>query len=862
MQKKVWFHVDMDGLGAIYEGRKKHFSLPRDDFFLSAVDNCLEFFNDQKITATFFVIARDLDDPLKLRSIKKVSACGHHIGCHGYNHAMLYSLDSKKKENEIRIAKKKIEDALSASCRGFRAPGYSLDFESLQIIRDSGFLYDSSVFPAYAFKKRLGIERLFTEPFLLFENGLFEIPLPYIFPGLPPFHPCYSFYLGGAYFSFCLNRFKQQNNYLTLLLHLTDFASKQKIKQSFDLNFYSNNFFSKQTKIGFLNKIVKRTKENFTPTTTEDFLKNWPASAPDLNPKTILGISATHETGACIVIDGKIACAINEERLSRKKLDTVYPPRRSIRQVIKISGVDPRDIDAVAISGLSWIELLPQMLESLKQDVFDYHAFNDYFPHFCRLAYRIFYFWRALRYGSVLQFLEKTYGIRPKIYYIEHHEAHASSAYRSGANNKALIITADGVGDEICITFSQGTGPTIRRMEKFYYPNSFGNFYTACTQMLGFKGGRHEGKITGLSGYGKPILELIAAIEKTLFLKGEFKLNKHYYDEGFIRGFKIKEVLEGQFHFESLDYRNYKPPLKKIIKGYRREDVAYAFQYILQREMIRLARRHYDAKNPHIVLAGGVFANVLLNMALSQAFNPQDIFIFPHMGDGGLNVGAALNVLGKMPEGLQDVYLGTEFSEDEIIQSLKNNPTITYTRPGDMVGTAAKALADRKIVARFDGRMEYGPRALGNRSILYHCADPTVNSWLNQRLKRTEFMPFAPICLYEDAQDYFMIKEGEKHACEFMTLVVNCSEKMKKICPAAVHVDGTARPQLIRRETNPGMYDILAAYKKLTGISCLINTSFNMHEEPIVHSPNDAITAFLQGGLDLLILGPYISRRA
>ena len=175
-------------------------------------------------------------------------------------------------------------------------------------------------------------------------------------------------------------------------------------------------------------------------------------------------------------------------------MDTVYPPYRSIRQAIKISGIDPKEIDAVAIGGLHWIEFLPRMLDNLKQDILDYHAFNDYIPHFCRVAYRLFYFWRALGYSSVLKFLKKEYGIQPKkVYYIEHHESHASSAYQTGTSDKAFIITADGVGDEICATFSLGIGPTIRRLGTLYYPNSFGNFYTACTQMLGFKGGRHEG---------------------------------------------------------------------------------------------------------------------------------------------------------------------------------------------------------------------------------------------------------------------------------------------------------------------------------------------------------------------------------
>ncbi len=520
----------------------------------------------------------------------------------------------------------------------------------------------------------------------------------------------------------------------------------------------------------------------------------------------------------------------------------------------------PKEIDAIAIAGLRWKDLIPQSVESLWRDGKDFHAWNDYFPHLCRVLYRLFYFWRATRYARVQRFLKKEYGVSPKVYYIEHHEAHAASVYRTGTTNTALIITADGVGDDVCLTFSRGQGSTIHRMETFFYPNSFGQFYTACTQILGFKAGRHEGKITGLSGYGKPNEELIRKVEQTLFVQQGFRLHKRYYSEGFIRPHLsyLKDFLQGGFSVISVEYRNYKKPLQRLVRDYSREEVAYAFQHLLEREMARLTRRHLDGGPVHLMLAGGVFANVKLNMALSQQFRPESIYIFPNMGDGGLCIGAALSIAGCLPDPVRDMYLGNEYSEGEIRSVLKKYPSLSYVTPDDMTHTVATALAEKKIVARFDGRMEFGPRALGNRSIFYQCADRSVNDWLNRQLKRTEFMPFAPIVIWEDAEEYFVIREGEKRPCEFMTLVVKCTDKMMRTCPAAVHVDETARPQLLRRETNPAVYDILTAYKKLTGISCLINTSFNIHEEPIVRSPEDAITAFQQSKLDFLVLGPFL----
>jgi len=162
------------------------------------------------------------------------------------------------------------------------------------------------------------------------------------------------------------------------------------------------------------------------------------------------------------------------------------------------------------------------------------------------------------------------------------------------------------------------------------------------------------------------------------------------------------------------------------------------------------------------------------------------------------------------------------------------------------------------VVARFDGRMEYGPRALGNRSIMYHAREPEVNQWLNKRLGRTEFMPFAPVTLYEAREKCYLNIKGAEHTAEFMTITFDCTDFMRDNCPAAVHVDGTARPQLIRREVNPGYYDIVKEYEKLSGIPSLINTSFNMHEEPIVNSPEEAVRAFIQGALDYLAIGPFL----
>ncbi len=236
------------------------------------------------------------------------------------------------------------------------------------------------------------------------------------------------------------------------------------------------------------------------------------------------------------------------------------------------------------------------------------------------------------------------------------------------------------------------------------------------------------------------------------------------------------------------------------------------------------------------------------------------------MSDVGQAFGAALrahhNELKRAggylrPFRLKDVYLGSSYTDAEIERALEDS-ALEYRRVDAIEAEIARLLADRRVVARFDGRMEYGPRALGNRSILFHAQDPKVNDWLNARLDRTEFMPFAPSVLMEDRAEYFLRTEGAEYTAEFMTITFDCTDKMKRLCPAVVHVDGTARPQFVTEAANPRYYRIIKEYKKITGISVILNTSFNMHEEPIVCSPDDAIRSFLRGHLDYLAIGNWL----
>jgi carbamoyltransferase len=294
----------------------------------------------------------------------------------------------------------------------------------------------------------------------------------------------------------------------------------------------------------------------------------------------------------------------------------------------------------------------------------------------------------------------------------------------------------------------------------------------------------------------------------------------------------------------------------------RREDVAAAYQYVL--EVIAADLTAYWIRETgvrDVVLAGGVAANVKMNQRIAELERVHRVFIHPNMGDGGTCVGAVLALLlkrdGQKSSAWETCYLGPEFTEEQM-QAAIAQAGFEANRSNSVATAMAKALASGKVVARFAGAMEYGPRALGNRSILCSATDPEINNWLNRRLGRTEFMPFAPVTLFEHCRERYLNIDKCIDSARFMTITCGCTSLMKRESPAAVHVDGTARPQIVRRQDNPDFHAILEEYFRLTGIPTLINTSFNMHEEPIVCSPEDALRAFAEAGLDYLFMGPFI----
>ena len=401
----------------------------------------------------------------------------------------------------------------------------------------------------------------------------------------------------------------------------------------------------------------------------------------------------------------------------------------------------------------------------------------------------------------------------------------------------------DGAGDHCCshvYSAEDGRFTKLCALDSF---DSIGNYYAYVTHICGFKAQKHEGKITGLAAFGEPIYADIL---------------RRFID---LRDGRI--VNTGQvFYWSAVDALR-----KALPDGYRDKDLAASIQQVLEDVCGGYARYWVERTGcGDVVLAGGVFANVKLNQRIHELDNVNSVFVHPGMGDEGLAVGAALALAAELQEQgngsletgrIADVYWGPSYSEKEMEGALRQ-AGITFQHHADIERQIAGLLAQGRVVARFDGRMEYGPRALGSRSILYQPTDPTVNDWLNKRLQRTEFMPFAPVTLADHADGSYLNMDGARYPARFMTITFDCTDWMKEHCPAVVHVDGTARPQIIDRETNPSYYGIIEEYRKLTGLPTIINTSFNIHEEPIVCTPADAIRAFQIGHLDYLAMGPFL----
>lgn len=571
----------------------------------------------------------------------------------------------------------------------------------------------------------------------------------------------------------------------------------------------------------------------------------------------VLGLGDHVDCGSALLEDGRVLAAINDERLVREKM-VFGVPRESIKAVLELAGVRPDQIDVVAVGTRNqhlvaeytdfrggWFGLKRDKSKKLLFDVGSRLArFHDYLPGLEAGYYLLRQPSYAKRRWALRGILRTEFGITAPVQFIDHHYCHATSAYYSSEfGPDATVVTIDGGGDGISAKAYDVTGGRFRELIGVGSYHSLGNMYSYVTELCGFKAGRHEGKVTGLSAHGQPIYEDV--LESML----------SYRDGKFVN---VGNIF---FHSALAELERRLPP------DFDRADLAASVQHYAERLSLEFTR-HWVARTGHsdVALAGGVFANVLINQKIHELPEIERCFIHPGMSDCGMSVGAALAAYhDREPRPplntrcLDDVYLGPAYSDAEIERAL-DKEDVDYRCPEDLEAEIARLLYQGAVVARFDGGMEYGPRALGNRSILYQPTDPSVNDWLNDALSRTEFMPFAPVTLEEETARSYNGVKGAERAARFMTITFDCTDWMRERCPGVVHIDGTARPQIIREQDNPKYYRIINEYRRLTGLSSVINTSFNLHEEPIVCSPADAIRAFKLGHLDYLAIGRFLAR--
>lgn len=585
----------------------------------------------------------------------------------------------------------------------------------------------------------------------------------------------------------------------------------------------------------------------------------------------ILGISAFyHDSAAALVRDGKIIAAAQEERFTRKKHDANFPVQ-AVRYCLAEAGLAPDQLDAVAFYDKP-INKFSRILET----------YMGVAPRGLRSFMMALPVWMKQKLWippEIETALEKAGIQMPReIFFPEHHESHAGSAFYPSPYESAAILTVDGVGEWATSTIGHGRGNQVEILSELRFPHSLGLLYSAFTYFAGFKVNSGEYKLMGLAPYGKPTyVKLIR--EKLLDLRadGSFRLNLDYF--GYLDGLtmtnnRFDELFGG-------------PPRKSESDLTDREmDIAASIQVVTEEIVLNMARHARKITGEkYLCMAGGVALNCVANGRLLREKIFDDIWIQPAAGDAGGALGCALVAWHQIKgqprtadprrDQMNGAYLGPEFSDDEIGEFLKaKGYPATKPAAADWAPAIAKLIAEENVIGLCQGRMEFGPRALGGRSIIGDARSAKMQSIMNLKIKyRESFRPFAPSCLEEKVSDYFeldrpspymlLVAQVRKERCIGLdgSELLAARERINQIrsdIPAITHVDYSARVQTVNRETSPRYYDIIKAFENLTGYGVIINTSFNVRGEPIVCTPEDAYRCFMRTEMDVLVLGSYI----
>lgn len=555
----------------------------------------------------------------------------------------------------------------------------------------------------------------------------------------------------------------------------------------------------------------------------------------------ILGLSCYyHDSAACLVKDGVPVAAAQEERFNREKNSSAFPIQ-SINYCIQESGLSFDDIDCIAFFEKPHLKFSRVIVDHLRSFPFSFGNFLTSMPQ-----------WLQDRLILPLV-LKRELLYEGDVYFFAHHLSHAASAFLVSPFEEAAFITADGVGEWATMTWGRGRGNNIETMKELRYPDSLGLIYTAVTAFLGFRANSGEGKTMGLASYGKPTY--IDHFRKMVDVKedGSIRLDQSYfpinrgrrmYSRKFMDIFGKERKPESEF-----DQRHF--------------DIAASLQLFVEETLIVIANHvHKTVQSDNLCLAGGLFLNCVANQRIAEETPFKNIFIQPAAGDAGGALGAACyanNVLFQQPRTytMKNAYLGPYFSNKDIQRTVGQHllPSTFVEDDGELAKTVAQALNEGKIIGWFQGKMEYGPRSLGCRSILANPCLPETKDILNERVKHREsFRPFAPIVLREKVSEYF----EDITDSPFMLLAPRVKEEKKNVIPSVTHVDGTARVQTLEREQNTLLYSVIEEFEKLTGVAVVVNTSLNLRGEPVACSPEDAISSFKKSDMDWLVLGNRI----
>jgi carbamoyltransferase len=556
----------------------------------------------------------------------------------------------------------------------------------------------------------------------------------------------------------------------------------------------------------------------------------------------ILGINTGHDAGVTLLHDNQIVFAENEERISRIKGFTGFPLQtfQLVKNLFDLSKVQVVAIEGRRILPFRSAADLVEGTDSIYLEVLErlgFYRFTIGSRSGVRISQNILWATQKVKRIQLLKLLD-SFGLKKSNkYFFDHHMAHSATAVLatySGDAAPGLSVSFDASGEGFCSKIFSFDGFSLNSHPEFSLPSFYSpaNLYMQVTKLLGYKPMRHEGKITGLAAFGNPL-------ETSKILQKYF-----YFDKN-----NLKWV--NKFGYRNRQYSS----LVKVLKGFSPEDIAAGIQLCTEQNVLSYIEHAVIPRfgSQHIYLSGGLFANVKLNQRIAESAWCNGLTVAPNMGDGGLSLGAAKLAQNPLLPTKSNMYLGHEILESHFLTS-KLPPTMQSRKLSNMAFEIALALSKGQVVALAIGKMEFGPRALCHRSILYTAKDKEVNTWLNKKLKRTEFMPFAPVIQDVHASRYFKLTEHVDYSSMTVTLEVN-PETIEKY-PAIVHVDNTARPQIID-DKKELIYKVLDYYAELTGEHILVNTSYNMHEEPIVRTIEDAILAFELSNLDKLFIPGY-----